>query len=43
MTLGGLREKDLTLAVALRLSELLEDRTDVRVVLTRSDDRSVDL
>lgn len=36
-------EKDLTLAVAKRLKVLLEQRLPVRVLLTREDDRAVDL
>ena len=34
----GLREKDITLAVALELERILEDRDDIEVVLTRTDD-----
>jgi N-acetylmuramoyl-L-alanine amidase len=43
VTTGGLREKDLTLDVGMRLEELLSDRTDVRVVMTRSEDRALGL
>jgi N-acetylmuramoyl-L-alanine amidase len=43
VTREGLREKDLTLDVGLRLRELLSHRTDVRVVLTRTEDRSLGL
>jgi N-acetylmuramoyl-L-alanine amidase len=43
VTRGGLREKDLTLEVGLRLRELLSHRTDARVVLTRTEDRSLGL
>lgn len=39
---GGLREKDLTLAMSLRLRARLE-RADARVVMTRADDRFVGL
>ena len=43
VTSEGLREKDLTLDVGLRLQELLSHRTDVRVVLTRTEDRALGL
>ena len=43
VTREGLLEKDLTLDVGLRLRELLSRRTDVRVVLTRTEDRSLAL
>ncbi len=43
VTSGGLLEKDLTLDVGLRLQDLLSSRTDVRVVMTRSEDRAVGL
>jgi N-acetylmuramoyl-L-alanine amidase len=43
VTRGGLCEKDLTLDLALRLKGLLQQRTDVRVVLTRSADRDLGL
>ncbi len=43
VTREGMREKDLTLDVGLRLRELLSHRTDVRVVLTRTEDRSLGL
>ncbi|WP_166511131.1 SH3 domain-containing protein [Desulfallas thermosapovorans] len=38
----GLQEKDVTLDIALKLAQLLNEN-GARVVLTRSDDRSVDL
>ena len=40
--LGGLREKDVNLSIAKRLARRLEDR-GFNVVLTRDDDRSLDL
>ena len=40
---GGLREKDLVLAVSLRLKELLETRLQLEVVLTRETDQFVPL
>jgi N-acetylmuramoyl-L-alanine amidase len=40
---NGCREKDVTLAVALRLKSVLEERTDLRVVMTREDDTYVSL
>lgn len=40
--IGGLREKDLNLSIAKRLAERLES-LGFKVVLTRSDDRTVDL
>ena len=40
---GGLREKDVTLAVARKLGALLEENLDVRVVYTRQEDRFVSL
>lgn len=43
VTRDGLREKDLTLDVGMRLRDLLSQRTDVRVVLTRTIDRSLGL
>lgn len=43
VTRDGLREKDLTLDVGLRLQELLSQRLDVRVVLTRTEDRALGL
>ena len=39
----GLKEKDVVLDVALRLKKLLEKNTDLRVVLTREDDRFIGL
>ena len=38
---SGIKEKDLTLAVARRLRSALEARLGVRVLLTRDDDRNV--
>ncbi len=38
---SGIKEKDLTLAVARRLRNTLEARLGVRVLLTRDDDRNV--
>lgn len=40
---NGLREKDVTLAVARRLGQYLEERLGVRVVYTRDDDRFIEL
>ncbi|MEL6820995.1 MAG: N-acetylmuramoyl-L-alanine amidase [Calditrichota bacterium] len=41
---GGIREKDLALAVALKLGALMKRKmSDVRVVYTRSDDRFIEL
>ncbi len=40
---SGLREKDLVLAVALKLRDLLSERLGVEVILTRQDDRFVPL
>jgi N-acetylmuramoyl-L-alanine amidase len=40
---GGLREKDVTLAISRRLVELLNAEPGMRAVLTRGDDRFVDL
>ncbi|HEV3141417.1 MAG TPA: N-acetylmuramoyl-L-alanine amidase, partial [Vicinamibacterales bacterium] len=39
----GVKEKDLTLAVARRLKTLIEGRLGIRVLLTREDDRRVSL
>lgn len=39
----GVREKDVTLAVARRLGRYVEERLGMRVVYTRSDDRFVEL
>jgi N-acetylmuramoyl-L-alanine amidase len=39
---GGLREKDVNLSIARRLARRLEDR-GFRVVMTRNDDRTLDL
>ena len=38
---GGVKEKDLTLAVARRLKGTIESRLGIRVLLTRDDDRNV--
>jgi N-acetylmuramoyl-L-alanine amidase len=38
---GGVKEKDLTLAVARRAKGMIEARLGIRVLLTRDDDRSV--
>jgi len=38
---GGVKEKDLTLAVARRAKGIIEARLGVRVLLTRDDDRNV--
>jgi N-acetylmuramoyl-L-alanine amidase len=43
VTRGGLREKDLTFRVGLRLRALLAQRGDVDVVMTRTDDRALGL
>jgi len=40
---GGLKEKDLTLAVARRAKAAIETRLGLRVLLTRDDDRNVPL
>jgi N-acetylmuramoyl-L-alanine amidase len=40
---GGLREKDVTLAVARQVGAYLEERLGVRVVYTRSDDQFIPL
>lgn len=40
--IGGLQEKTIVLPVALRVSELLQDQ-GIQVVMTRADDRSLDL
>lgn len=40
---GGLKEKDLVLAVSLKLRDLLEQRLGVEVILTRDDDRFIPL
>lgn len=39
----GLREKDVTLAIALKLGRYIEERLGVRVVYTRTDDRFIEL
>jgi N-acetylmuramoyl-L-alanine amidase len=38
---GGVKEKDLALAVARRLKSVIEARLGIRVLLTRDDDRNV--
>ncbi|MEJ2240456.1 MAG: N-acetylmuramoyl-L-alanine amidase [Gemmatimonadales bacterium] len=43
VTRNGLTEKDLTLRVGLRLKQLLAERSDVQVVMTRTDDRALGL
>lgn len=40
---GGLLEKDVALDVALRLKELVERKTDIKVVLTRNTDAFISL
>jgi N-acetylmuramoyl-L-alanine amidase len=40
---GGLREKDVTLAISRRLVDLINSEPGMRAVLTRSDDRFLDL
>ncbi len=40
---NGLREKDITLAVALKLGQFVQDNLGVKVVYTRTDDRFVTL
>lgn len=40
---GGVREKDVTLDLALRLATLLDDEPGLRAVLTRDDDRTLRL
>jgi N-acetylmuramoyl-L-alanine amidase len=40
---NGIREKDVTLGVALRLGRLIEQNLGVRVVYTRQDDRFIEL
>lgn len=40
---GGLREKDVTLAVARKVGAYLEDQLGVRVIYTRDDDRFIEL
>ena len=39
----GLKEKDLVLSVALKLRDLLEERLNTEVILTREDDRFIPL
>jgi len=41
--LSGTREKDVTLALARRTKRLIESRGDIKVILTRSDDRYLGL
>lgn len=40
---NGVREKDVTLAVALRVGRLIEENLGIRVVYTRKDDRFIEL
>lgn len=40
---GGIMEKDLNLAVALKAKALLESQTDMEVLMTREDDKDVTL
>jgi N-acetylmuramoyl-L-alanine amidase len=40
---GKVFEKDVTLAIALKLQKLLKEKTDIRVIMTRNDDRFVPL
>jgi N-acetylmuramoyl-L-alanine amidase len=40
---GGLREKDVTLAISRRLVDLINSEPGMRAILTRSDDRFLDL
>lgn len=40
---GGTQEKDITLAVSKALKAALENETDMRVILTRDDDRFISL
>jgi len=40
---GGLKEKDVTLAIARYLKRILEERYNLRVYLTREDDRYLEL
>ncbi len=42
-TANGVREKDVTLAIARRVGRLIDDRLGMRVVYTRSDDRFITL
>jgi N-acetylmuramoyl-L-alanine amidase len=43
VTRQGLREKDLTLELGMRLRDLLSNRPDSRVVMTRTEDRALGL
>lgn len=40
---GGVKEKDITLAVARLLKNILEEKYHIKVVLTREDDRFIEL
>lgn len=40
---GKVFEKDVTLAIALKVQKLLQEKTDIRVIMTRDDDRFVPL
>ncbi|MBN1155680.1 N-acetylmuramoyl-L-alanine amidase [candidate division KSB1 bacterium] len=40
---GGTKEKDVVLAIALELARLLVDKTDIDVLMTRDDDRFIEL
>ena len=40
---NGIREKDITLAVAKKVGHYVEDRLGIRVVYTREDDRFIEL
>jgi N-acetylmuramoyl-L-alanine amidase len=42
-TANGVREKDVTLAIARRVGRLIDERLGLRVVYTRSDDRFITL
>jgi len=41
LSFGGIYEKDIALEVALKAKQIIEERTDVTVVLTRDTDRDV--
>jgi N-acetylmuramoyl-L-alanine amidase len=41
--IDGLLEKDITLAISLRLKDHIERNSDIRVVLTRNDDTFIEL
>lgn len=40
---GGTYEKDVTLAISLMLKDLLREKTDIEVLMTRDDDRFIEL